>query len=85
MPTVDGTDILEHASAFAGPFDETEGARRGRPVVMYREVGNFVDIWIHDPSRAKDTYENMTIVTPHVTKTNISVRGSVLELYNETF
>ncbi len=83
--TGDGTDILNRATMFDGPYATAANARRGGPDVMYRKLVSAYDIWVFDPSRPKDSYENMILEPEPGKSITVSVQGSTLQLYNETF
>jgi len=81
-PKTDGTTILEHASAFDGPYVNTPNARRGRPDAMYRIKDNAVDVWVFDPSRGKNSYETLILNPVPNVMIEVNLQGSKLALFN---
>ena len=81
-PQTDGTSILEHASAFDGPYATTPNARRGRPDAMYRIKDNAVDVWAFDPSRGKNSYETIILNPVPNVLIEVNLQGSKLALFN---
>ncbi|QMW04454.1 hypothetical protein [Spirosoma foliorum] len=81
-PQTDGTTILEHASAFDGPYATNPTARRGRPDAMFRIKDNAVDVWAFDPSRGKNSYETIILNPVPNVQIEVNLQGSKLALFN---
>ena len=81
-PRTDGTDLLEHAAAFDGPYANFPNARRGRPDAMYRIKDNAVDVWAFDPSRGKNSYETIILNPVPNVVIEVNLQGSKLALFN---
>ncbi|QDK80744.1 hypothetical protein EXU85_19895 [Spirosoma sp. KCTC 42546] len=81
-PQTDGTTILEHASAFDGPYATDPTSRRGRPDAMFRIKDNAVDVWAFDPSRGKNSYETIILNPVPNVQIEVNLQGSKLALFN---
>ncbi|WP_080058988.1 hypothetical protein [Spirosoma aerolatum] len=85
-PTSDYTGILEAASAFGGPYALANGGnkRRGRPYVLCRNKGAYVDVIAGDASQGIN--KSSTIILNPVP--NVMIRtvlpGCTAQTFNET-
>jgi hypothetical protein len=82
-PKTDGTTILDHASAFGGPYAKGN-SRRGRPDVMFRVKNNALDFWAFDPSRGMESTETIIVEPISGHSYSIDLRGGKLRQFSET-
>lgn len=82
-PKTDGTTILDHASAFGGPYAKGN-TRRGRPDVMFRVKNGALDFWAFDPSRGLESTETIIVEPVSGHQYGIDLRGSKLYQYRES-
>ncbi|GAB4052576.1 hypothetical protein [Spirosoma litoris] len=78
------TTILEHASAFDGPYARFAGARRGRPDVMARTKNTTGHWWAFDPSLPKGKRENIIVQLTPGKQVSATIQGGVLSPNTET-